>query len=606
MICKKCGNILPEHAAMCSVCGEPIARQDPSRVGSIRQGSSAAPSAPRISFTRQEPEVNAVPDAPISERRRLRADEGIDTRFVTPGKKPEQDEEATGRKGLIFHQNHRRTYSVRKVMINWSAVAVVILALILAAGVSAFLYLNLTDHGQLILARMGRETSAEALWSYGTELLDQGYIDDSIAIYEKAWKQEPAKEDLYEKLQLLAEAYEAAGRSADAESVFVTMYRDLDKTTSLAYKNIIRLMRSQGRLVEAAAFMKTAYENTGDSYFNRERNEMLPKPPTANLGGGKYSSYKTLELSSSDGFEIYYLFGFGNLPEDGTLYTGPIELKEGYHALHAVCVSSQLVSDELNVNYTVTLPNPVAPYPSLASDTYNSASVRLRNLNDFDVTIYYTIDSTSPTSNSPIYTGEPIKLPGGNSVHLKAVCVDSFGKVSNELDVEYEILQPFKRYFNSGDEFSGFTMMKTNRDAFIRKYGQPIEETEVDDNSNPNVCTRLSYSWGEARFYSSEKGYILYYVETSSPSMTAPRSTRVGIRPEDVIVLFRDMGQPENQDGSRSLYHDDAMGTGMIYKTDENSYRIEYIYFRNDDARMVLCYYADNGKVNRISLKCTY
>ena len=604
MICKKCGNILPENAAMCGVCGEPVIRQDPSRAAGLRQGQRVAASAPRVSYTRQEPVLPPAPDAPLSERRRLRADEGIETRYV-PGaagnREPGTEKNADGGR-----KKKKKPARVKRHLINWSLVAVVLLGMLLVAAAGAFLYLNLTDNGQLILARFGKDARSSALWRYGTELLDQGYIEDSIATYEKAWHQEPDQEDLYDRLQLLAEAYEAAGRPDEAERVFVTMYQDIDKKDSLAYKNIIRLMRSQDRLVEAASFMKTAYENTGDSYFNRERNEMLPTAPTANLGGGKYSTYKTLELESADGFDIYYLFGFGTLPEDGTLYTGPIELKEGYHALHAVCVSSQLVSDELSVNYTITLPNPVAPYPSLASDTYNSARVKLKNLNDFDVTIYYTLDSTSPTANSPIYTGEPIVIPGGRSIHLKAVCVDGFGKVSNELDVEYEILQRFEYYFRNGDEFSGFTIMTTTRDAFIRKYGQPIEETEVEDNAIPDLCVRLSYSWGEARFYSSEKGYILYYVETTSPSMTAPRSTKVGMTMEDVTVKFRDLGQPNNQDGSRSLYHDDKSGTGMIYKTDEDNYRVEYVYFREDDARVVLCYYVDNGKVNRISIKCTY
>ena len=595
---------------MCSVCGEPVIRQESGRAAGIRQGRSVASSSPRVSYTRQEPLQDPAPDGPVSERRRLRADEGIETRYV-PGagerqapKKEEETEEKKGRTGRGGKK--KTTYKVHRFMINWSKVAVVLAGIMVLAVAAAFLYVNLTDNGQLILARMGKEAKSSALWAWGTEQLDQGYIEESIATYEKAWHQEPDQEELYDRLQLLAEAYEAAGRPNEAEEVFRYMYQDLDKKNSLAYKNIVRLMLAQDRLVEAAAFLKTAYENTGDSYFNRERNELLPTSPTANLGGGKYSSYKTLELASAEGFDIYYLFGFGTLPEDGTLYTGPIELKEGYHALHAVCVSSQLVSDELSVNYTVTLPNPVAPYPSLASDTYNSAKVKLRNLNDFDVTIYYTLDGTSPTANSPIYTGEPIVIPGGRSIHLKAVCVDGFGKVSNELDVEYEILQPFRHYFNTGDEFSGFTIMKTTRDAFTRKYGQPIEETEVDDNAIPGLCIRLSYSWGEARFYSSEKGYILYYVETTSPSMPAPRSTKVGMSMTDVLAQYRDLGQPDNQDGSRSLYHDDADGTGMVYKTDENSYRIEYVDFRDDGGNMVLSYYVDNGKVTRISIKCTY
>lgn len=555
-----------------------------------------------------------LPDAPISERRRLRTETFQETpaqaiRDTRTGRTARPDvslkEAEKGREGGRRHGKNA-TFRTQGITVNWSAVAVIILIIIVLCVIGAFLYLNLTDNGQLILARLGKDTSSEALWTYGTELLDQGYIEQSITTYEKAWKQEPDKEDIYDKLLLLAEAYEAAGRAGDAESIFYTMYQDIDKKNVLAYKNIVRLMKAEGRNTEAAQFLSLAYENTGDVTFSRQRSEMLPAAPTANLGGGKYSTYKTLELTSAEGYDIYYLFGFGTLPEDGQLYTGPIELTEGYFALHAVCISSELMSDELSVNYTITLPNPSAPYPSLASDTYNSAKVKLRNTNDFDVTIYYTIDGTSPTANSPIYTGDPIELPGGKSIHLKAVCVDAYGKVSNELDVEYEILQSFKRYFNESDEFSGFSIMSTTRDAFVRKYGNPIEETEIEDSAIPDLCMKLSYSWGEARFYSSEKGFILYHVETTGSMMTAPRSTKVGMTVREITEKFRDLGQKENQDGSRSLYHDDKQGTGMIYITDENSCRIEYVYFRNDDSQVTLCYYADNDRVNRISIRCAY
>ena len=71
------------------------------------------------------------------------------------------------------------------------------------------------------------------------------------------------------------------------------------------------------------------------------------------------------------------------------------------------------------------------------------------------VVIYYTIDGQSPTSNSPIYTGDPIYLPGGR-IHVKAVAVNTYGKISNEMDVEMKINISFLRYFNSKDTFEGY------------------------------------------------------------------------------------------------------------------------------------------------------
>ncbi|MBO2516844.1 MAG: hypothetical protein CW338_06130, partial [Clostridiales bacterium] len=293
--------------------------------------------------------------------------------------------------------------------------------------------------------------------------------------------------------------------------------------------------------------------------------------------------------------------------EDGQLYLGPITLSEGYWGLRAVCVSSELVSDELSVNYTVTLPAPQAPYFNLASNTYNTASVKIKNLNDFPVTIYYTIDGTSPTANSPIYDGTPIVLPRGKQVHLKAVCVDANGKVSNERDVEYEILKgDFKYYFREGDSFSGFTLMETKRDNFVKKYPGFTSDEKIDDSAIPDQCYELTYSWGCARFFSSENGFTLYYVETSSSDMVGPRSTKVGMSKENVLKAFRDMGQARNQDGSRSIYYDDSVGYARETPTVDGKSQINYVYYRNDDATVTLSYFLENDTVVKISILCSY
>ncbi len=501
----------------------------------------------------------------------------------------------------------QKTYNVRRVMINWSHVALILMGLMVIAVIGFYIFLQTSFPGQMMLARWGRECSSDALWAYGQEMVTEGNITRAIELYEKAYQQDPKREDIYSKLQLLTVAYEANQQPDKAEEIYTLMYKQLDKKNPVAYKNIVRLMRAQGRLVECADFLLLAYENTGEATFIRQRTEMLPATPTATLATGKYSTQKTVELQSAEGYDIYYIIGQGELPEEGTLYTEPLRLNEGYHAVRAVAVSSNLISDELAVAYTITLPNPAAPVANVASGTYKTAAVRLRNPNPFDVTIYYTVDGTSPTANSPIYSGEPIVLPGAHSMHLKAVCVDANGKVSNELDVEYEITGPsFRFYFNSGDEFSNFSVMRTTMENFKKKYGEPLEQGEVDDNAIPGICIKLTYSWGEARFYSSEKGYILYYVETASSQMTGPRSTRVGMSMNDLIASFRDMNQAKNQDGTRSLYHDDKAGTGYIYVDDENSYRVEYCYYREDSAVVSLCYYVDSNVVTRITIKCYY
>lgn len=584
MICSKCGNVVRSGADVCDICGTRIRQEGASSLYSVRQGRKPENTAdPRRGAVRPAAAQQPLPDAPLSESRRPRR--GTEAR------------ESIANKEL--------GYKVKKFMPNWVHIGLAAAAAAVVAIFAAFVYLKVSDHGQLILARMGMETSDTALWIYGQELMDRGSVEDSILVLEKARSQNPDAEDMYEKLKRLAEAYEAGGRPDDAEQVFRDM-TESDPKAGYAYENIVRLMLSQGREMEAADFLKVAYEKTGLVTFNTQRTEMLPKVPTASLGGGKYSSVKTLELSSEEGYSIYYLFGQGTLPEDGTLYSEPITLDEGYWGLRAVAVSSTLTSDELAVNYTVSLPAPLAPYANVASNTYKSAQVKLKNLNDFPVTIYYTIDSTSPTANSPIYDGTPITIPGGRSIHLKAVCVDANGRVSNELDVEYEIEQKFVNYYREEDSFTGFTLMKTHRDTFVKKYGSPDKEEYIDDKAIHDQCISLTYSWGEARFFSSDQGFTLYYVQTNSSSMQGPRSTKVGMTEEKLLSSFRDLGQKCNQDGTRSLYHDDKVGTGMVYPESPISNRIEYIFYREGGALLTLIYHTEHGTVDRISVGCSY
>ena len=106
----------------------------------------------------------------------------------------------------------------------------------------------------------------------------------------------------------------------------------------------------------------------------------MPSTPTADQQGGPLMRERDVQLVSEEDYEIYYLFGDeGLLPEDGTLYESPIHLAEGTHILRAVAVSNDLISDELRISYTINLPKPSAPYPSLAPGTYERIQrIRLR------------------------------------------------------------------------------------------------------------------------------------------------------------------------------------------------------------------------------------
>ena len=347
-ICEHCGLVAQENDVICRGCGATLPLRELGRgAASILQGR----------------EEESGGDDRGASRREKRAEytETLDER--------DRPQRITRAEAAQIKAPRRRS------RVNWALLLTVCFVLAIVGAVGGYAYLKLTDGGQRILARMGREASATAMWEVGEEYMDQGYIERAIRIEEAAYAQEPDREDIYTRLQQLCEAYEAADRPGDAERLYRVMCEKIDETNPVAYQNILRLMRAQNRLMEAAEFLKVAYAKTGLGSFETERLELIPSAPTVAeaVGAGRYKEDKDVELLSAEGNDIYYTIGDdGILPEDGTLYTGPIHLGEGGWTIRAVCVSTELVSDELSAKYVITYPSPDAPYPSLAPGTYNS------------------------------------------------------------------------------------------------------------------------------------------------------------------------------------------------------------------------------------------
>lgn len=637
MLCPFCSAYAGEDEIVCPKCGKLLPRRETHEEGvmAIRQGKRAREAA-RLGKT-----VSAQPEdkkTPVTYERQGTGRTWVDpaARASTAGQIPvyaaqdvydahgepfvEDDSFSTDRvhRSQVYGETGTReiphidprpsSRAERKRLkqhpINWAKMAVLFACLALLMMLGVLVFLRTTDAGQKILASMGRDASSTAYWEIGEEKMDVGDIVGAIEAFERAKGiDEAAAAEANAEINvnvsgllMLASCYEASSRTADAETIYVDLYTNVVPTATEAYINEIRILLATGRQAEAAVLMQTAYQRTGQTTFRTQRNELLPKAPTTTTYAGLYEEKKTITLSSEEDYPIYYTLNpDAVLPEEGILYQEAIFLDEGIWSMRAVAVNGQLVSDELSAVYRIIMPSPQTPRASLAPNTYKQRQrVRLwpglDNMEDDDITLYYTIDGSLPDADSPIYTGEPIWLPG-NYCDLHAVAVNRYGKASNTLSIRYKILAkpyPLSSY-STEDIGSDMKLCLTTWDDFRAKYNEAEKTEIVSMGGIEGECQKRIYSWGYAIFYRQSGRQLLGELYFTTNLFKAPRGTGIGNSESEVVGQFRDMGQVEGPSGSRGLY-ENSSGKGKIYVNEDGTKTIRYTAITPDSHRWQLEY----------------
>ncbi|MGN0970636.1 MAG: chitobiase/beta-hexosaminidase C-terminal domain-containing protein [Aristaeellaceae bacterium] len=607
MLCPHCGSYAGDNEILCPGCGALLNRGEAGEeagVRGIRQGragKSAPPPARDHGKTGAsriyvDPSAQgATRDMPVFADPQVYDADGEPLDTMSGYSRPART--VYGETGVeptinVRPAPRRKVHNVTRHMINWAHVLIVVIVLLIGCMVGAYLYLSNTQSGQRILARFGQEANATAMWEVGEEYLDTGDVEQAILMFEQARELDGKDQVDVDNLLLLGSAYEADGRLEDAETLYTDIYTNITPSAPEAYRAMIRILLATGREPEAGELMQTAYEMTGQVTFRNQRTELLPVAPSVDLIAGYYEEKKTITLTSAQGYDIYYTFDAeAELPQDGVRYTEPLVLDEGTWDLRAVCVSGDLVSDPLNASYKVYMPSPQSPRSSLAPNTYKQrqriwlkpglenekTSKTPEGDKETDITIYYTIDGSTPDIDSPVYDGEPFYLPGGY-VTLRAVAVNGYGKASNTLEILYKIEAkpwPLSAYSVTDDVVNGLKLNETTREQFQQAYGTGTGMEEVTLSGIEGTCQKYLYHWGYATMAKGKSGWVLVELYFTDTTFKAPRSTAIGDTESYVVSRFRDMGQVESPSGNRGLYETDS-GKGKIYLQEDGTKIIRY------------------------------
>ncbi len=610
MLCPDCNTYAAEDDIVCPRCGKLLDRQptEEEELMSFRQGRHLRkvqeelpppPVAPGStgasrSFEDIRPRQTAEATGAVYTRRETLANTGryygledgmIDDAPLSYGVSENPTVMAVGQR------NSRAKRKLRtQRLINWAWVLIGSVVLVIGLLIGVYVFLTRTPSGQVIMARMGEDATSAAMWQVGQEYLHTGDIDKAIEYFLIArQKDEEAKEPNVTGLLQLGSAYEANGQLTEAEAVYAYIYTEIVPSAPEAYRAQARVLQAQGRLADAAALLNEAYKQTGVAAFRSQRLEILPEVPTTSVVPGYYNAAQTVKLLQGQDVEIWYtLDKFAVLPQDGILYEAPLEFSEGEHALRAVAVDGDLVSDVMIANFQIYLPTPLQPDSNLAPKTYTkrrTVSLRPGKLSDEDllknpgyaatlddpvaqtITMYYTIDGSQPDQDSPIWDGTPIQLgTSGGYVTLKAVSVNGYGKQGNTLEVKYkfDVTPGHKKVFSTEDVIADLKLGATTREAFRTKYGDGNGPTMVTLNTVEGECEQYTYNWGYATFMKIKSGWVLADLYFTG-HFDGPRGTKVGMAETKITGQYKDFGQVVGATGiKRGLYYDNEDDQGVI------------------------------------------
>ena len=160
--------------------------------------------------------------------------------------------------------------------------------------------------------------------------------------------------------------------------------------------------------------------------------EYVSEAPEFSLESGTYSEVQEVSLSSETGGTIYYTTDGTDPSQSSSVYSEPILLEEeGETEIRAMAVNENGIPSVVSSGtYVIEFPIVNAPAVTPATGQYTEPTKITITVPD-GYTAYYTMDGSTPTTESDKYTG-PIDMPQNTQTIFSAILVnDNNGKATD-------------------------------------------------------------------------------------------------------------------------------------------------------------------------------